>query len=305
MMQFLLKPHPETGPSDDYLLARVRYRRSLLDLSGMSDSWPGLSPEEGLQDVFLWVFDRLNPTLFKQLRPYLELVAGHSLVLALRLYRAEKREALSHLLQRSLLHPVLQKQMLTTESTEQLVTSLETLLAPAYPELEGLLMVYKGQGPGGVEEQLEAGFLLRSLATVRATPVHKLLTWMVDLRNILSVAKYWRWQVEQEPPLLSGGTVAPVRLQRLWVRRDEAGLGRVVTRRSGLTEPPPVNSRSIEMSLLRGMTGELHRSGRDPLGLGVLVDYLWCCQVAARNRALLLNLEDGQGHLLNETLVSV
>ena len=49
MTPFLLKPVTEAGPPQDYLLARVRYRRSQLDLSGGSDPWPGQTPEEGVQ----------------------------------------------------------------------------------------------------------------------------------------------------------------------------------------------------------------------------------------------------------------
>ena len=305
MTPFLLKAAPETGPPQDYLFARVRYRRSQLDLSGVSDPWPGQTPEEGVQAACRWVFDRMNPALSRYLRPYLELVAGQSLIHALRLSRAEKRESLGHLLQRSLLHPLLQKQIITATSIEPLAAFLERWLAPECPQMDGLLATYQRQGPGGLEEQLEAGLLRRAVSAVRSTPVCRLLTWLVDRRNLLSIAKFWRWQVEQEPPLLPGGSVSRVRLQRLWRLHDGAAFGLVVKRISGFDEPPAADPPSIELSLLQGISKDLHRLGRDPLGPGVLVDYLWCCQVAARNRALFLNLGEEQEYLLNETLVVV
>ena len=305
MTPFLLKPVPEAGPPQDYLLARVRCRRSQLDLSGGSDPWPGQTPEEGVQAACRWVFERMNPSLSRHLRPYLELIAAQSLIHALRLSRAEKRERLGHLLQRSLLHPLLQKQLLAATSFEALTVFLEQWLAPQCPAMSGLVTTYQAQGPGGLEEQLEAGLLGRSVAAARSRPVRRLLTWLVDRRNLLTLAKYRRWQVEQDPPLLPGGTVSGVRLQRLWRLHDTAWLDLAARRIPGFAEPPDADPRSIEMCLLQGISKDLRRLGRDPLGPGVLVDYLWRCQIAARNRALFLNLGEEQDELLNETLVMV
>jgi hypothetical protein len=52
---------------------------------------------------------------------------------------------------------------------------------------------------------------------------------------------------------------------------------------STLTDLEP---RSAERQLLGGLTLRLRRAGRDPLGLGVIIDTVWRCQIAARNRAL-------------------
>ena len=305
MTPLLLKPAPETGPPQDYLFARVRYRRSLLDLSGASDPWPGLTPEEGVQGACRWVFERMSPSLSRHLRPYLEVLAGQSLIHALRLSRAEKREPLGHLLQRSLLHPLLQKQLLAATSIEPLTLFLEQWLVPECPAMSGLLKTYKTQGPGGLEEQLEAGLLSRSVGAARSGPVRRLLTWLVDRRNLLTLAKYRRWQVEQAPPLLAGGTVSRVRLLRWWRLHDSAWLDLAARRISGFAEPPDADPRAIERSLLHGISKDLLRLGREPLGPGVLVDYLWRCQIAARNRALFLNLGEEREEILNETLVMV
>ncbi len=282
----LLQPQPEFAPPLDFLLARVRYRRALIDVTGGQDPWPGQSSEEGLQRALQWLFQRLPVASYRQLQPYFELLSGRSLVMALRLHRAETEDALRRLLQQSLLQRDIRDLFLQTEAPDKLVLRLEAALAPEYPELRGLMAIYTDQGPGGVEEQIAAGLLRRARLKARTAALQALVARLVDLRNILSVGKYWRWQVAQEPPLAKGGRVAPERLRRLWSVRDEAGLAQLVVRLARQPGPLPQDARDMELCLLRGVTAEMRRFGKDPLGPGFLLDYLWRCQVAARNRAL-------------------
>lgn len=299
----LLQKKPDAAPPLDSLLVRVRCRRAQLDLSGANDPWPGQTSENGLQGALQWLFKRLPPPAFKRLRPYLELLAGKTLVQALRLYRAGRREAMARLLQRSLLHPELAERMLAANGNQALISLLERELKADYPQLAGLTAAYADQGPGGAEEWIAAGLLRHALARARDPALTFLLQRLTDLRNILVLAKYWRWQVTLAPPLLAGGTVSPVRLQRLWAARDEDGLGRLVVRLAGASQAPPQDARAMETLLLKGITAELRRLGRDPLGNAVLLDYLWRCQMAARNRALLAGLDDDSEALLDESMV--
>jgi len=285
-MTTLLQPQPEFPPPIDFLLARVRYRRALIDVSGGQAPWLGQSSEEGLQKALQWLYCRLPAVSYRQLRPYFELIGGRSLVMALRLHRAEAGEALRRLLQQSLLQRDIIDLFLQTEEPDKLVSRLEVALILEYPELAGLATTYAGQGPGGVEEQVAAGLLRRACLKARTASLKALVARLVDLRNILSVGKYWRWQMAQEPPLVRGGMVEPERLRRFWSGRDETGLAQLVARLAHQGGPLPQDVRGMELCLLQGATAEMRRFGKDPLGTGLLLDYLWRCQVAARNHAL-------------------
>lgn len=285
-MTTLLQPQPEFPPPLDFVLARVRYRRAMVDVTGEQESWPGQLTEKGLQMALRWLYCRLPARSYQQLRPYFELLGGRSLVMALRLHRAEAEESLRRLLQQSLLHPDVAVLFHQTQTSEQMVSRLEAALTPEYAELQELTATYAEQGPGGVEEQIAAGLLQRACLQARATPLQALVARLIDLRNVLSVGKYWRWQVSREPPLIDGGTVALARLRRFWSSRDEAGLAQLVSRQARRSEVLSHDVRSMETCLLQGVTNEMQQFGKDPLGTGVLLDYLWRCQVAARNRAL-------------------
>jgi len=87
------------------------------------------------------------------------------------------------------------------------------------------------------------------------------------------------------PRLLPGGDWPTAALNRAWVAGDTAMVGRQAACLAGakVTDFEP---RAAERQLLSGLTLRLQRAGRDPLGVGVIIDALWRCQVAARNHAL-------------------
>lgn len=299
----LLRPIPENAPPDDYLLARVRYRRSRLDLSGLSDPWPGRAVEEGLHESFAWLFGRLRPRAGKFLQPFLELHAGRTLIQALRLQRAEKPEALRHLLRGSLLREELCQSLLAAEDSDRFVTAMEKHLGSRCRELRRLTAVHADQGPGGVEERIAAGLLSRALRTARTSAMTLLVRRFIDLRNLTAIAKYWRWQVARRPDLVGGGDIGHERLHRVWAARDEAGLEQLAERLAGTAGKQLRDARAIETAVYLRLTLDLQRQGRDPLGGAVLLDYLWRCRMAARNRTLFQALEQDNEKLLDDVMV--
>jgi len=59
----------------------------------------------------------------------------------------------------------------------------------------------------------------------------------------------------------------------------------------------------MEQSLIDGLTRLLRQAGRDPLGLAVVIEYLWKTQLAAHNRLLRNTLTDDRQELLEEVLL--
>ena len=59
----------------------------------------------------------------------------------------------------------------------------------------------------------------------------------------------------------------------------------------------------MEQTLLQGLTRHLRRAGRDPLGLGVIIEYLWRVELAMHNQLLRKNLSEDRNALLEEVLL--
>jgi vacuolar-type H+-ATPase subunit C/Vma6 len=137
--------------------------------------------------------------------------------------------------------------------------------------------------------------LAQALAEARSPAVRMTVRFLVDLRNLLAVLRFWRWRVTVAPALLAGGEIEPEALARAWTGRD-AGLLRHLAGRLGEVVLADLEPRAAERELLGVLTRRLRRAGRAPLEAGVVIDYLWCCQVAARNQAL-LQAAGGEGDL--------
>jgi vacuolar-type H+-ATPase subunit C/Vma6 len=127
--------------------------------------------------------------------------------------------------------------------------------------------------------------LTQALTEARSPAVRMTIRFLVDLRNLLAVLRFWRWRVTVAPALLAGGEIEPEALARAWTGRD-AGLLRHLAGRLGKVGLPDLEPRAAERELLGILTLRLRNAGRAPLGVGVVIDYLWRCQVASRNRAL-------------------
>ncbi|TFG89514.1 MAG: hypothetical protein E4H17_00530 [Gemmatimonadales bacterium] len=293
-MQLLPPTQPAELPTEA-LLARLRCRRAGIDLAA----------DQGAQapaaEAVNWVYRRLNGRLRTRLTPFLDLLAMRNLVLTLRYTLAgEKPPAAA--LHSALLAAPLQRLAAAGGDAEGTVARLETALARDYPFVSGLTINYRRQGPGGVEQQLTAGILQHGLARPGSVLLKGALRYLVDVRNCLMVHKLWRWQFSQAPPLVAGGSIAATSLRRIWATRDSDRLARLVAHLAG--EPcREGKTMALEQCLLHGMTRLVRQAGRDPLGLGVIIDYLWRAQLMAHNQVLRQTLAADRDELLGEVLL--
>jgi len=288
-MKLLDSTKPAELPTEA-LLVRLRSRRAKLDQAGPFTT-----------EVPRWVYDRLNRRLRRQLEPLFELLAMRSLVLNLRYVLAGERPP-TPILSHSLLAKPLQQLLTRLEDAETLVAKLEALLVSDYPFVAGLVGTYRQQGPGGVERQLADGIIRQGLGNSRNESLKRTLRYQIDVRNCLMLSRLWRWQVKQPPPLTAGGTIDLTALQRIWANQDSNRLTRLVERLAG---EPLQSGKTIamEQSLLHGLTRLLRRAGRDPLGLAVIIEYLWRVELAMHNQLLRQTLSDDRQALLEEVLL--
>jgi hypothetical protein len=289
-MKLLTPTRPAELPAEA-LLARLRCRRAAISLV----------KDTPATDTVSWVYKRLNRRLRKRLAPFLDLLVMRNLILTLR-YTLAGDTAPDALLSKSLFAEPLQRLVATTEEANATIAQLEAILTDDYPFVAGLTATYQNQGPGGVEQQLADGILQHGLARVGNDILKETLRYLVDMRNCLMINKLWRWQVTQSPPLTTGGTLATISLQRIWAAHDSDRLARLAARLAGgpLTSTETIG---MEQGLLRGLTRLLRRSGRDPLGLAVIIEYLWLSQLAVHNQLLRQTLASDREELLEEVLL--
>ena len=275
------------------LLARLRSRRAEIDLVD-----PVVA---GSAEVAVWVYQRLNRRLRRRLEPFFELLALRNLTLQLR-YILVGEMPPATILSNALLAKPMRQLLVSVAETEALIAQLEAALVADYPFVTGLTVTYRQQGPGGVERQLSDGMLQQGLEKSRDALLKKTLRYLIDMRNCLMLSRLWRWQVKQPPPLTAGGNIDPSNLQRIWASHDSERLARVTERLAG--EPMQGGGTTgMEQSLLHGLTGHLKRAGRDPLGLGVIIEYLWRAELAVHNQLLRQTLSDDRDSLLEEVLL--
>jgi hypothetical protein len=294
MMKLLTPTRPADLPTDA-LLARLRCRRAAIDLAANH------ATEAPVADAVGWIYQRLNTRLRKQLEPVLDLLAMRNLILTLR-YSLAGEPPPATVLSNSLLAEPLKRLTTATEEAETTVAQLEAILDKDYPFITGLATTYRNQGPGGVEQQLTGGILQHGLTRAGSKILKRTLRYLIDMRNCLMIHKLWRWQVGQAPPLIAGGLVAATSLQRIWATHDSERLSRLTSRLAG---EPLISTETIgmEQSLLNGLTRLLRRAGRDPLGLAVVIEYLWRAQLAVHNQDLRQALAPDREELLAEVLL--
>ena len=279
------------------LLARLRSRRAGIDL---------LDPVAAeATEATVWVYQRLNRRLRRRFEPFFELLAMRNLTLQLRYLLAGELPAT--ILNNSLLAKPLRQLLANSVEDQDLISQLEAALVSDYPFAVGLATSYREQGPGGVEKQLTDGMLVDALKRSRDVPLKRTLGYLIDMRNCLMLSRLWRWQVKQPPALTAGGNLDRNNLQRIWARHDSERLTSLTER---LTGESLRNSKmdggvtiGMEQAFLRGLTSLLRRLGRDPLGLAVIIEYLWRAELAVHNQLLRKTLSDDRDSLLEEVLL--
>lgn len=293
-MKLLTPTSPSELPTDA-LLARLRYRRSKIETAA------GQSKAAPAEDPVCWVYQRLNSSLRKQLEPFFDLLAMRHLVLRLR-YALAGEAPPARLKDDCLLAKPLQQLAATPGEGQDILARLEVALAADYPFVSGLVATYRNQGPGGVEQQLAAGILQHSLAGSSHQVLIMLLRYLIDMRNCLTIHKLWRWQTRRMPPLIAGGSLASATLQRVWATHDSARLTRLAVQLAG-SDPPASQPTAMEQYLLNGLSKRLRQAGREPLELGVIIDYLWRTRLASHNQVLRQTLAADRADLLEEVLL--
>jgi hypothetical protein len=293
----LLEQPAGEGYPAEYLLARIRGRRAKLiaaRLAPVAGELPvpggmtATAAREQLRAEFCWVYRQMNDELRQTFAPLFFWFELRTILLALRFRRAGERGKAVRLLSASLLaEPV--RQALTEEGDPaRLIDELAGLLATVAEPCRGLGDICRQQG----WKYFEQGLVTCCLERMPGPPVHPLLREffraLIDLRNLVTLAKQLRWQLKGPSAFIRGGELATTRLEKAREEGTPEGLAALLGSLPGMGAVPAVPG-NPEPLLLGWLTRKLRALGRDPLGIGLVLDYLWNCSVEARRLGLLFH----------------
>ena len=302
-MRYLLRAMPEGHP-DDYLLARIRGRRAFLvadwerlllapvPMAALPAApWRTWLPTDGsdqpwraLQREYTRVFAAMEERLRRLFIPFFWMAELRTVAICLR-ERDGGREADVDLLRDSLMASPLKAALRNASGVGGAVEALAAFLASGNRAFERLPQTFRDRGTGALEADLNDISLEWFAGSSNHPHMARFLGLLIDGRNLEALVKQLHWRMPALPHLIAGGTISLRTLERLFKSGDAEGLARLTARVGG-----DVTGNRPEAVLKAVTSGEgkiLRRMGRDPEGIGTILDYLWRCGLEAHNVGLL------------------
>ena len=306
----LLKQGRERGYPVEYLLSRIRGRRSRLIRDWRSlvhDTTPieflasaqyqGFVRErsaEGMWRALLieygWVFRQMEEEVRRIFAPYVLYTELRTVFICLRYHHGDRTQKAGEVLGESLLADGV-KNILRDGETSVAVEKLERQFCRLSPEFTGLAAKYEEKGLREVEQHLTNSYLIAVIRTPLHPVIKEFFSRIIDARNILSLYKSLRLSVADYAVFIPGGTVPIGQLKDLLDKDDIFAVITLIRQATGITVTAP-DPTQVEVSLYRGITKYLQKEGRDPLGAALILDYLWRCSLEVMNLSLLLAGKD-------------
>ncbi len=123
------------------------------------------------------------------------------------------------------------------------------------------------------------------------------------MRNLLTLYKQLRWKIGKPPAFVRGGDIGRSRLKEIAERGELAEVIQLIHSLPGMGEAP-AGRENVEHLLLVWLTGRVRRWGREPAGIGQILDYLWRCYLEALNLGLLIHGRGMEPELLAGEVVA-
>jgi vacuolar-type H+-ATPase subunit C/Vma6 len=263
-------------------------------------------PPEGvwrnLMREYRWVFLQMNKGLRLVFRPFFLYVELRTLFICLRHGNVKKAGVVEELLAVSLLSDGIRHILVTSPDVRTAVSGIERVFLPLSGKFSGLGRVFDVSGLAGVEQRLMNTFLSVTAQAGLHPVMKRFFRRLIDARNIMNLYKYFRLELTAPPPFIEGGNVPEDRFKEIINGLDVAAVVSLVRELTGIKIGTP-DSTQVESALYKGMTRYLRKEGRDPLGTGLILDYLWKCSIEARNLSLLLAGRDLEREAVSAELV--
>lgn len=279
MIRLLQQPRSAGYPTD-FLLARLRGKRQHLAESrsagGSDNRW------SDLQDDFQTVFAAMEKGLRRRFAPCFLYFELRNLQMILRTVSSHDQQQLEQLGRHSLLQRRLLAQLQQSEESVDAFAVIDRWLSPLIPGWEPLAEIYTQHGFRPAEEKLTET-VLRHFADSRLTPeMTSFITGLIDMRNLLAAARCLRWELDVLS-LVNGGSQINRQLEMAMRKDGVNGLKQILEHQvSEGVEDLAHLERVLQLRISR----QLASLARDPLGFGLILDYLWQRYQAFRSSGL-------------------
>jgi len=303
----LLRTVEDEGYPADYLLSRVRGRKVLLirdwnlllsdtaPLEYLSTTRYGAVMTDNAPDAvwryllreFRWVYFQLNRRLREVFRPFFLYSELKTIFICLRYIEGEKDGRIGSLLSSSVLSEKVKRILQGSRDITAAVKGIEGLFLSLSPGFSGLTETLDREGLKGVEEVMTETFLEHTARSKIDSVLKGFFARIIDSRNVLALCKQLRHEAKGPPPFLEGGSFTKKRFPELSERKDIFAISSLIEKLTGIAIERP-DTAAVENALYRGITRFLKKAGREPLGTGPILDYLWKCSLEARNLSLIL-----------------
>jgi len=321
-MELLLDP-ADRGYPTEYLLSRIRGRRA-----GLLKDWKTLlfdaapldallssrarsgvvevSPDavwRRLMKEYRWVYGQMNERLRELFSLFFLYAELRTINICLRQMKDRKSARLEELLEESLLSNELRKVCLSSPESTAAVAAISRIFSRLSLSFGDLPRVFADEGLRGVERGL-TNLFLEYAAEQKLHPLIKaFMVRMIDARNLLRLAVSVQQETVSAPDFIAFGSLPREQLVRIQQQRDLVAAGALVRQYAGVKVELQDPSQ-VEHALYRATTQYLKQAGRDPLGVGTILDYLWRCSIEAMNMSILFFGKNVERDVLANELVS-
>jgi len=309
-MHLLYSPRSEGHPVE-YLLSRIRGRRARLIRSWSplifdmppqdylsSPSYQGFVRERTIEGVwrdllreYRWVYDQMDGRLREIFRPFFAYAELRTMFMGLRYLEGGKKEMLEDTLDASMLSMEFKAAFRTSEDAAAAVAKVGRRLAELSGDFKGLSDAFKAGGLRSVEQMLTNTYLASVLRTSLHPVMRMFFRRVIDSRNILGLYNSLRLKKKDPSVFIAGGSVSVERLRDL-LRKEENNAVNALIKRVAGAAATALDVTGVETALYRGTTRHLRKEGKDPLGVGLILDYLWRCSIEITNLSVLLSGKD-------------
>ena len=319
----LLLDLEDRGYPTAYLLSRIRGRRAgllrdwktllfdaaPLDALVSSRSRGGVieaTPDavwRRLMKEYRWVYGQMNGRLRNIFGLFFLYAELRTICICLRQMKDRKSAHLEELFGESLLSNELRKACLSSTDTSTAIAGISGNFCRLSPVFADLPRYFAEEGLRSVERRLTNLFLEYAVRQKMHPLIKMFMVRMVDARNLIRLAVSVQQEAMSTPDFIAGGTVPVDQLAQIQQRRDLIAAGILVRQYAGvkieLQDPS-----QVEHALYRQTTQHLKEAGRDPLGVGLILDYLWRCSMEAMNLSILFYGKNVERDVIASELVS-
>ncbi len=235
-----------------------------------------------LLNEYRWIYIRMNRRLRETFRSFFVYLELRTIFICLRYMKGGKTDDARNILQASLLSDGIKKALTQCADISSAVNEIEKAFLTLSDAFAGITDVYGREELKGFERELTVRYLV---STVRSGPDSLLKNFFVriiDSRNIISLYKYLRLGPKSAPSFIPCGSIGESIFLTIIERKDAAFVDRLAG-----TDHEGTGRLGVESALYRKMTIFLRKAGRDPLGIGPVLDYMWRISLETTNLSIL------------------